>query len=400
MSNLQKGEDCLKIRRTVKIKAFGMKISTFITMLRSSGVVCSSQRCSSGEFSAYIYLSDLEKAEDIAEKTGVTLYNDGTCGGMYTVMRYRARYGLIAGVLITAAFIFLTTAFVMKIEVNGCVSISEKAVLNILDESGISHGKFIPGIDFNRAEYSLKSGINKISWAAIRSRGGRVIVDINEDSENGGSVQSGLPCNIVSDRDALIVSVSPFRGQCKVRAGDVVTAGEILISGIITNEKNNFVVERAQGEITGEYVLNQKFVRYFENTEKVYIKTEYRKYLDFFGFRIPLSFCKPDGENYDKSEFTDYYDFFGYEIPVGTVTEKYDIYEYSEVTETEEEAEMNLNLMIVNFEKNFLKDTEITSCRKDRKVYDDRVECSVMYTVRGSIGEEKIIFPGKNGEDK
>ena len=159
-------------------------------------------------------------------------------------------------------------------------------------------------------------------------------------------------------------------------------------------------MERAQGEITGEYVLNQKFVRYFENTEKVYIKTEYRKYLDFFGFRIPLSFCKPDGENYDKSEFTDYYDFFGYEIPVGTVTEKYDIYEYSEITETEEEAEMNLNLMIVNFEKNFLKDTEITSCRKDRKVYDDRVECSVMYTVRGSIGEEKIIFPGKNGEDK
>ena len=131
MSNLQKGEDCLKIRRTVKIKAFGMKISTFITMLRSSGVVCSSQRCSSGEFSAYIYLSDLEKAEDIAEKTGVTLYNDGTCGGMYTVMRYRARYGLRAGVQITAAFIFFTTALVMKIEVNGCVSISEKAVLNI-----------------------------------------------------------------------------------------------------------------------------------------------------------------------------------------------------------------------------------------------------------------------------
>ena len=73
MSNLQKGEDCLKIRRPVKIKAFGMKISTFITMLRSSGVVCSSQRCSSGEFSAYIYLSDLEKAEDIAEKTGTVV---------------------------------------------------------------------------------------------------------------------------------------------------------------------------------------------------------------------------------------------------------------------------------------------------------------------------------------
>lgn len=387
------------MRRTVKIKVTGLRLNSFINSLRNSGIVCSYQRCSAGEYSAVIYLGDLKRTEEIAEQHNAKIYSEDIHNGTYAVMKYRARYGIAVGILLTALCIFFTSAFIMKIEVNGCSSISEEAVLDIIEEAGISHGKFIPKIDFTAAEYYLKSEISRISWAAIRSRGGRVIVDISEDNLLAGSVQSEIPCNIISDRDALIVSVSPYRGQCRIKPGDMVETGEILISGIITNESNNYVIERAQGEIIGEYRMNQKFTEYFECTEKEYIKTKTGKILDFFGFRIPLTAGRIR-ENYDKSETKEMLSLFGCEIPAGIITEKYEIYERNTILRSREETENKLNLMVYNYLKNFLSETEITDFRKDEKVFEDRIEYDVSCTVRGKIGKEKMIFPGKGGEDQ
>lgn len=385
----------MKFRRTVRFRVSGPGIPAFMSAVKKSPAVCTAQKCSRGEYSGQIYFSDIGIIESIAEKTGISLVIEPQDCCMYRVFRYRTRYGIAAGILFTALFIFFMSAFVMQIEVNGCSSINEDEILSVLSECGISHGKFIPAIDFSSAEYKLESRVSRIAWSAIRNRGGRVIVDISEDDGRSGSVHSEIPCNIVSDRDARIISVRTFRGQCAIKEGDAVSEGDLLISGILTNDKNNYVSAHADGEITAEYKEEQDFARCFENTEKVYSGTVYRKVIDFFGFRIPCGISPAKNRTADRSEHTDWFEISGHELPAGIVTEKYDIYETENITETEEQACRDIELQIMMYEKNFLSDKKIKDRKLGKSVFEDHVEYHAEYIVEGSIGKEKMIFPAK-----
>lgn len=390
----------MRLRRTVRFRASGERLPAFMNAVRHSLAVCTEQRCISGEYSGRIYYSDLEIIEKLAEETGVSILADPYEDTMYRIYRYRTRYGIILGVMFAAFFVFFMSSFITRIEINGCDRIKEDEILGVLEECGISHGRFIPGIDFTSAELILEERINTVSWSAIRSRGGKVIVDISEDDGRSGSVQSELPCNIVSDHDAVIISAMPYRGQCMVKKGDAVARGDILISGILTNEKYNYLSAHAEGEIIGEYKETQAFVRYFENAEKIYGETKYRKLIDFFGFRIPLGLSLSGGNLYDKSEHNEMFEIHGHSLPIGIITEKYDFYTENTKTETEDEACRNAELQIMLYEKNFLSDKKVTDRKLEKQIFEDRVEYSTEYTLQGKIGQEKMLFPGKTEEEQ
>lgn len=385
----------MKLRRIISFRVCGTELNQFINAVRNSGIVCMSQQCSFGEYTGKIYYSDYRVLSEIAERCRVDLYVQESNSKIFRVFRYRTRYGIIAGIIISGLFIFYMSNTVVKIEVNGNVNISSEQILNAVSMAGVKHGAFIPNLDLSASELKIKREIGEISWAAVRNRGGLIIIDVKEANLNSGSVHSNIPCNIISLKDAQIYSVKPFRGMCEVKKGDAVGKGDILISGIQTNGKNNFTIAHAEGEVTGDYEETQTFVRYFENEVKEYTDTATRRYFSFFGYKIPLFIGEKYFPGADCSEKVNMFKAAGYELPLGIITEKFKNYEFISITESVEEATEFLKNQINMYENNFYADCEILDKKISEKTYEDRIEYEVKYLIRGRIDTEKIFFPEK-----
>ena len=186
----------MKLRRIISFRVCGTELNQFINAVRNSGIVCMSQQCSFGEYTGKIYYSDYRVLSEIAERCRVDLYVQESNSKIFRVFRYRTRYGIIAGIIISGLFIFYMSNTVVKIEVNGNVNISSEQILNAVSMAGVKHGAFIPNLDLSASELKIKREIGEISWAAVRNRGGLIIIDVKEANLNSGSVHSNIPCNI------------------------------------------------------------------------------------------------------------------------------------------------------------------------------------------------------------
>lgn len=385
----------MRFRRIVSFRAKGGRLIEFMNAVRHSDIICLSQRCGFGEYTGKVYYTDLEMLKTLAAECSTDIFIDTCEGSMFKVMKYRTRYGIIIGIVFMALFIFFMSNTVVAIEINGTNKISDGQVLSLLKETGLKKGAYIPSLDLNESEMKLQLSLEDAGWLAIRSRGGKIIVDIHEKEPAPETLHSNIPCNIVSTREAQIVSIEVNKGDKMVRAGDAVAKGDIIISGIITNEENNFVVCHAAGEVIGEYSESQHFVRYFNDIRKVYTRKISRKYFEFFGFRIPLFIGDAYGFTADYSEKVTYFEVFGAETPMGIVDTEYDVYDMREVSETKEQALSNLKEQALLYERNFYSDCEIVNKRTKVSEFDDRLEYDVEYIVKGNIAVEKEIFVGK-----
>jgi len=238
----------------------------------------------------------------------------------------------------------------------------------------------------------MKLMLNNTGWAAIRSQGGRIIVDIHEIDDTPTTVELNMPCNVVSLKDAVIISMNTKIGDNILKPGDAVSRGEIIVSGVMVNERNNFTVGHAMADIVGQYQETETFIQNFSNDKKIYTDTEEKEYLEFFGFRFPLFIGTPCKKSADYSENTSYFSFLNKELPIGIVNSDYKIFEIKNICYTEEEATITLENRISMYERNFYSECKIIKKDIKKNKFDDRLEYKVSFTVEGNIGVEKEIF--------
>lgn len=384
------------VRRVVSFRARGNKLIGFVNAIRHSDIICFSQKYSMEEYTGKIYISDLERLKLLAENMKIDLFIEEYQGKMFTVLKYKARYGLLIGFIFMAAFVFVMSNIVVRIEINGNENIKDDEILYVLSEIGIEKGTFIPSLDIESCELKMKTRLGNASWAAIRTQGGRVIVDIHEGIPVPHTVHNNIPCNIVSERDAIVTDAKVMQGTLKIERGYSVGKGDLLVSGVVENGAGNYMIVHALADITGEYIEKETFVQYFESSQKEYEEKIKKRSLEFFGFRIPLGFEKKYSKSADYTETTDYFSVLGIEIPIGLVVSEYTEYEMKNITYTLTEAEEEIQKKISIYENNFYSDKEIV--RKDIKKneYEDRIEYEITYTIRGKIGVEKELFISKN----
>ena len=188
------------IRGIIDFKVSGENVYKFINGIRDKHIVCTSQQCREGCFYGQIYRRDEKKAEDIADETGVNIEFTDRHGFRFKATRYRFRFGIILGIIITFGFVFYCSNIVVSIEVCGNNEITREQVISALADIGIYKGRFIPDINFHSCEQKLRLSIPDIAWTGIRHTGSRIVVDVTEVTAPPEMILDDVPCNIVSDR--------------------------------------------------------------------------------------------------------------------------------------------------------------------------------------------------------
>ena len=152
------------IKRIVSFRARGNKLIGFVNAIRHSEIICFSQRYSFEEYTGKVYICDFERLKKLAENMDIDLFVESYEGKMFTVLKYKARYGLIIGFVFMIIFIFVMSNIVVKIEINGNEKIKDDEILYVLSQAGIEKGKFIPALDIESCELKMKSRLGKTNY--------------------------------------------------------------------------------------------------------------------------------------------------------------------------------------------------------------------------------------------
>lgn len=176
----------------------------------------------------------------------------GVLGLRGVLDRYRHCYGCMLALLIVGFLYFFSGNIVWDVRVSGNERLSDYEVISALDAQGFGVGSLWWEVDTSDVEARLLSSAEEVGWVSINRHGTVAYVEIAERvGEGDDSVsESSEYCNIVADRACVIVGITVSRGVPAVKVGDVVEAGDVLISGIIQNESGTELC-RAEGEVLG-----------------------------------------------------------------------------------------------------------------------------------------------------
>lgn len=184
--------------------------------------------------------------------------------------RYRKRPGLLVGMLAGLVLLFIAELFVWKISVNGNTLLTDREIIDALESYGIGVGSYIPDIPVLRAQNEFLLTYSDISSVAINVKGTHIEVEVLERTHAPEIDPNDGICNLVAIEDGIVLSVDVAAGTALVRPGDVVTAGQTLVSAYTVDGRGVYRLHHARGSVLAQVYQNYSFVVPLERTVKHY----------------------------------------------------------------------------------------------------------------------------------
>ena len=287
-------------------------------------------------------LHDFKRFSLIAQACGIEFSTVRSGGLPIYLMGYKLRFGLLLGCVCMALLIGYFSSIIWDVRIMGNNTVTVKEIKDMLATHGVSVGERIEGIDVDKIQNSILIESDSISFISINLSGNVAEVKIIENvSPNKTESRIGF-ANIVAKKSGIITDIRSYEGNVVSKSGQVVNAGDILISGLYDSNIYGFRYTRASGEVMAKTVEEYYIEIPLIYDEKCYTgDVNYEKYLNFFGKNFNIS--KKGGKGiyiYDTIYSVDSYTLIGeYELPISIATVSRHEYETVSATRTIEEAE-------------------------------------------------------------
>ena len=317
------------------------KAPNLFNLCREKGVFFFSPLAEGDSVSVKVSLFSCKAFLELAEAQGIQAEITERKGLPFLVSRYRKRYGIYIGIILSAVFMLFSSMHIWEINVTGNQNIKKDEILKILALHGVSVGTFIPDLDADlTAEYILLE-YPPLSSLAINVKGTVATVDViervqkpeNEFEEDGY-------CNLVASEDGIITNVIAAEGHPEIKIGDVVTEGQLLVNGIVENRYGAFKIVNAKGYVYADVYHTAEFEIPLNCTGKEYTSKEsVKSEIYIIGFPIRLyRVSESPFESCDITATETDLKIFGLKLPIKVSKAVYKEYVTIEYQITEQEA--------------------------------------------------------------
>ncbi len=202
---------------------------------------------------AVVRAADFKRLRKLSRGSGVTIriLNKRGMPRLRAFVRRNAVFLAALAVFLAAAFALSTRLWFIEVRT---VSIPEEEVIGMLKELGAYSGASKRGFTPNLIAKSLDLD-PRIANARVKLSGITLTVDISETIGRAPEKVDPSPASIYADRDCVIRFISAARGRAAVKEGQAVKAGDLLITGDLSDLKEGCLVE-ADGLILGEVLYS------------------------------------------------------------------------------------------------------------------------------------------------
>ena len=344
---------------------------------------------------------DLTGIQHIADKTFCQLMSAERVNLVRVSGSVFYRPVLIAGVIGSILLIMFMQKYLLFYDVTGNVIVSDDEIIRTLDMLHVGIGAYGPDIKPKWIKDHVLQIIPKLQWITVTQNGSTAHVVVRERPAAPQITDRKGYANIVASRGGMIVQQSIYEGQAVRSVGDVVSEGELLVSGIIDLERV-FAVVHAQAEIfaktwhemdivipkkcSGKNYLQDNFLCFWLGIGKQNIKI-------FGNSGISDTACDKIVNKYVLTLPGDH------QLPVCLIVERFEKYETSHSALTQEQAQLTLETYAVESVVKQMKAGEIlregmgVECSGDCFRLNAVFECQEMIarTVEGKWKKEDFI---------
>ena len=238
------------------VRLRGGEPERFLNLCRSRGIELWDLQITEEGCQGLMTVPGILASRELQKKSGIRLRVLKRFGLPFFLRKNRKRKAFFAGLAVCLSLLYSLSFFIWDIQIEGNRKYSEDTLIRYLDGQGIRCGMIRGRVDCEGLEDSLRSDFSEITWVSAQVSGTRLVVKIKENEALLEiPVPDTEPCDIVAEKDGVITDMIVRSGTPAAAVGDRVTAGQVLIRGMVpvTDDSGAVVAEhpvRADGDVT------------------------------------------------------------------------------------------------------------------------------------------------------
>ncbi len=171
-------------------------------------------------------------------------------GLLGTVWKWLKHPSVAVGVVLSLLVYFFLTNMIWEVRIISPGEVDEDAVTETLLSCGLYEGAFWRSIDPDEVSANLLLTDSDIAFASVHLEGMVARVELIPKTVPTPPLEDREPSHVVAAMDAQIRDIRVYRGDAVVKVGETVKAGDLLVSGVVTNTGGTRLVA-AKAEVLG-----------------------------------------------------------------------------------------------------------------------------------------------------
>ncbi|SET41338.1 similar to stage IV sporulation protein [Natronincola peptidivorans] len=384
------------IRGYVIIRIEGLALEKFINMCIARNIyLWDITRINYTTLEAKVGIRGFKAIRKLTRRAGCKVYISQKNGYPFWFSKMKKRKMLILGAFFSLTIVLILSSFILVIEVTGNQQVSKEEIVNALEESGLKIGVNKYFLNLREIENNLLINIQDLTWIGIELNGIHARIEVVEKIAPPPKLEKDVPCDVVAKKNGVIEKVIARSGDAVVEKGDIVSEGDLLITGIVEREAmENPLYLHAYGE-----VYARTYYEAHDTVELVKVRKEKT------GERFTRRVIRIGDIELALSRGVNPYQVFILEktskkpiqwrnkgLPVEIITEE--IYEAIEIEETVdiEQAKNQLHEMLVEkLLEEIPEEMEIFNSNSEYVIKNNILHGNVIIEVLEDIGEQKKL---------
>ncbi|ACX51306.1 sporulation protein YqfD [Ammonifex degensii KC4] len=217
------------LRGYVLLKLEGKKIERFLNMALTRGIKFWDVRyLGKDRVLLRVRWGAVRALRHISRLTSTRLTIQEKMGLPFLIGRLKRRRAFLGGALFFLALIYFLSLFVWRVEVTGAQKLSPAEILKVAAQAGLKPGVLHRQVNGKEVERVLKEQLPQLAWVGVEVRGTQAIIKVVEKKL---PEPAAGPAHIVARKAGLIKELLVLEGTPKVKEGDTVLPGQVLIAG-------------------------------------------------------------------------------------------------------------------------------------------------------------------------
>ena len=242
--------------------------------------------------------SEHRKVEKLLREKDVEILKIKHSGVFHNITKIGTSLGLVFALVVVSVFLAVQSQFVLQYEILGTEKLDKESVATYINTNFKRKKSKLKTSD---VEVALLKNFEEISFVSCMIKGQTLVVNIKEKLLPDEKYGDFLP--IVAGKDAKITKIDLISGTLKVKVGDVVKAGDVLVEPFTLDSSGELMKTAAKAVIYAD-VYNEGSADHYDNFVEVYRtgRTCEESVVMLFGLEIYRFETENNFEKYEVEE--------------------------------------------------------------------------------------------------
>lgn len=266
------------IKGYLRISIIGYSPERFLNLCSHHHIYIWGLKPSGNRYEMYMSVAGFRKLKPIIKKTKTKVVILKRYGLPFFLHKYRKRKVFFAGAVGSVFAIYLMSCIIWNIHIEGNFTRTDETILEYLETQGVIHGMRKSKLDCAKIVRDIRKEFHDIIWVSASIEGTRLLIQVKENTDTMKEQEvnkEDLGTDLIASQDGKVVKIVTRSGMPKVKEGDRVKKGDVLVSGRIEILNDAKEVTEYQYQSADADVYIQFSLPYEDHISHIYEKKDY-----------------------------------------------------------------------------------------------------------------------------